>query len=437
MNFREISDLVGREHANDYVVATLYGLGDTYFIAGYGAEFVRRHRRPIVYVVKSSHVDLVRMFDTHSRVIEVPDAEAGAFLGDAHADYDPNMVPGRVFVAHPHFARVGAHFAAPAGRVTHAWMYALILELRQDAPLTLPRVSDEARREAVTIADNLGIVPGKTAVLFPHANSYPPPDPGFWSDLEAALTDEGWMVWRNNPDVLPLRCVLPFMEQAGWAIGANCGMMQTIISSRVKCRKTLLTRDPNGLTWCPAPYFRDVDGQIYDIEEFHVPTSGWNGIVNAVARGRCARGPMPSAEPQFVCDVTLPPGEVIDRLTVLHLKTQRLPAKAHMLTREIAQLSKYQEMIMQVPGVAELAEQLYHLNAVAWDKNQILFDLFENSDLGKPDWSLDKLRHVEAEMCVKAFRAAGIDANHERIRLKNRINVLCGSSDREEKSYDT
>lgn len=424
---------------DDYIIASPHGLGDTYMVAALSGAFRERYcrgERALFFIAKSSHVDLIRMFDQMSSIVAIPDGDMDAVMAELEqGGHQAVLRPGEVFFAHSHVVRIDP--CAVAGRMTHAITVALALGLDAWTPLALPgRIPGNA--EAAEIATRLlCVIPGRTAVLFPGARSWLAPELRFWTDLTAALEAEGWHVVVNDEAIVPLRCVPAFVETAGWAIGANSGIMQIIVSARTRCHKTLLTRLINGR----GPHQEGItphhliDGQHYDIEEFGVPDD-WSAVITAVARGRNARGPMPSAQPQMMFEVALAPGEILDRLTVLRLKQERLPNKAHMFHREIAVLSEHRDTILRaVPAVVPLEQELYRLNATAWDNNQILFDTMTGG-YGDDHWSIDH-EIDKAERCLRAFKTAGIVANQERVRLKNRINALCGSSDREEKSYDT
>src|SRR6185503_17715198 len=85
--------------------------------------------------------------------------------------------------------------------------------------LALPAIPPDKRELAQAIASAHAIAPGRTVVLVPRANSWPPIDNHFWDLLQARLASNGWHVWVNDPGNLPLPCALPFLEIA---LGDRC-----------------------------------------------------------------------------------------------------------------------------------------------------------------------------------------------------------------------
>jgi hypothetical protein len=117
------------------------------------------------------------------------------------------------------------------------------------------------------------------------------------------------------------------------------------------------------------------------------------------------------------------PGELIDKLTILRLKEERITNVV-----KVANVRVEKKALMQVAGVYlalsadldALWEQLYQINSDLW----IIEDDIRNCERAK-DFG---------ENFIRLARTVYI-TNDRRAEVKQKINVLLGSSLREEKSY--
>jgi hypothetical protein len=459
---------------NNYVIASLHGIGDLCLVAGLIPAFKAKyckHGEGVKLICKRSHAYIADAFIGPTDV-EVFDDGHAAKLVEYAKRQGPTVhrpILDTKFIAHPEHVYVRPDFCVAKGYMTDVAMYALILGLDPHTPIMAPIVEQADYDASAELVGRLVTKPGKTVVIFPHANSWPAPvGEGFWHELRWQLEAEGFDTLLNDNST-PLQAVIPLIEKAGWVIGANSGIMQFIVQARANCRKTIITptlcnvsyplplpridaHTCGGASYQQAlPYrsMRTILGDQYDIEEFELePTpASRHDVMHSIVHGRNAKGPAPARHEQPVYDVPLPPGEIIDRYTILQLKAQRLP-QAYMIHRELAflwnlrlQIYGYVQRQFKSDALIRLENRLSTLNQQAWDDNQLLFD----SMTGDDHWwnNLDTVQDyamtctTKARDCLAAFRRAGIDANHERVRLKNEINVLCGSFDREEKSYAT
>ena len=443
----------------DYVLVSTFGVGDTYLIAALCAAFRERYCRSgerLILVVPEGHHDLAGMFS------ESLDGLAKISSGEARrlnhtAPRGQTLTPGVAFMPHPQFVGVRSDYPSdprdpaspPAhGRMSDAAMFAMIMGLRPDAPLTTPRVPTAERALAEQVADQLGVVCDRTVVLVDHANSWPAPPDDLWTALTEELSTAGWRVLRNDPSRMPMRCLLPLLEICGWVVGANCGLMQTLVLSRARLRKTVLTSsrwlgatDSHGagvvIPGTCAYGFRKADGRQYDIDEFRVdddPASR-RQLAVAIASGRMSTGPVPDPSPLSVVEAPVSPGEVLDRLTILQIKRDRLPAKAPGLYRDIAPLCEIRDGLVRAhPEIVALESELRRLNEVSWDGNEILIETFADDRYGGESWTIGQDTE-RAERTLRAFGRAH-RGNQRRVRVKNEINRICLAG-REEKSYET
>ena len=397
---------------NDFILASLYGLGDTYLIAALGTAFRQKYCRNgerLFLLVKESHRELAEMFGD---VIVHAISDAGIHT----LPLSSQLNRGQIFCPHINHAPTKDDWHKyPDGSTFHMTdkaMIALILGLSPEVPLTLPTISDSAKTEGMEIARRLGVNSGRTAILFPRANSWPLlAQPSFWNKLVSALTRRDWHVVFNNENTMPLRCIIPLCETAGWVIGANSGIMQTFVIGQAYCRKTILS---------PAHmFYRKVDGHWYDIEEHVVDSDADDMVVHEIVNG--ARDVVPSAYPLSLTEPMISPGEVVDRLTILCVKRNKMPNKKNKLLRDIAMLEELcSHLVRMHPEVLEKRHALYVANIGAWDANEILISMRgneTNGDAGFKAW-------------LTTYRF-----NQDRVRLKNELNVICGSRICEEKSY--
>lgn len=121
--------------------------------------------------------------------------------------------------------------------------------------------------------------------------------------------------------------------------------------------------------------------------------------------------------------VPISPGELIDKITILEIKSERMtdPAKLHNVRTELALLNEtWAASAFSRTDISAEWQGLRDVNAQLWDIE-------------------DRIRDKERE---SAFDAVFIElaravyvTNDERAALKRRINVKLGSALVEEKSY--
>lgn len=116
-------------------------------------------------------------------------------------------------------------------------------------------------------------------------------------------------------------------------------------------------------------------------------------------------------------------GEVIDKITILEIKAERLSdaAKLANVTRELDELVSVREReFPNHAGLAELAAELKAINEKLWVVEDDLRDLERAKDFGP--------RFIELARAVYY-------TNDERAAVKRKVNDLLGSTLVEEKSY--
>lgn len=127
------------------------------------------------------------------------------------------------------------------------------------------------------------------------------------------------------------------------------------------------------------------------------------------------------APPTLKIDVS--PGELLDKLTILEIKSERI-TDAEKLANIHYELELYRDTFDRQLGATDsltaLLKDLKSANEALWDIEDEIRDCEARRDFGA--------RFIELARSV--YRT-----NDHRAAIKRRINILCGSSIIEEKSY--
>lgn len=121
--------------------------------------------------------------------------------------------------------------------------------------------------------------------------------------------------------------------------------------------------------------------------------------------------------------IRISPGEVLDRLTILEIKAERMtdPAKLANVRHELDELGAVvAKQIPQRPEIKTLHDELKDINGRLWDIEDDIRDCERAGDFG--------------EKFVKLARAV-YHTNDSRAAVKRKINEVLGADIIEEKSY--
>jgi len=121
--------------------------------------------------------------------------------------------------------------------------------------------------------------------------------------------------------------------------------------------------------------------------------------------------------------VEIAPGELIDKITILEIKTERIadPDKLNNVRVELEVLEKARDEAVEAsPVLGDMAARLKKVNEVLWDIEDDIRDCERSQDFGP--------RFIELARSV--YRS-----NDQRAAVKREVNELLGSKLIEEKSY--
>ena len=128
-------------------------------------------------------------------------------------------------------------------------------------------------------------------------------------------------------------------------------------------------------------------------------------------------------DPAANIQIPISPGELVDRLTILEIKSERMtdPEKVANVRHELGLLADAaREAIPENPQIQTLKADLKTVNEILWRIEDDIRDCERRGDFGD----------AFIELARSVYRT-----NDERARLKGRINEALGSAIREEKSY--
>lgn len=128
------------------------------------------------------------------------------------------------------------------------------------------------------------------------------------------------------------------------------------------------------------------------------------------------------ADPSTIT-IRIAPGEVLDRLTILEIKAERIadPAKLANVRRELDELAAtVARSVPQSPEIKALHDELKGINARLWDIEDRIRDCERAGDFGE---------------AFVALARAVYRTNDARAAVKRRINDALGADIIEEKSY--
>ena len=391
------------------------GTGDVYLISALVEAFKKRHgRNDVELIIKNGHSYIAELFGVKYVTDDALISKAETDIA-LQRDYDNVIAEDRLFFAHPSFLRTNMRVDHLTTRsdVSQADMYKIILRIPPDVQLALPTIPAKPQ------------IHGKVVVIS-DARSWPNLQPTFWPALATALSYAGWNVQVNNPR-WSLRELFAHCMSAEWVIGPQCGVMSILTTGRFPCRKTFATPDIDGNAafifsthTFPYGYVTKFSNEDYDVEEFKIAANTHGDLIEAIVNGSNSLRLWPhNPNPVTTVNVSLSPGDFLDRLAVLTVKRNRFPVEKRAAIER--QYQRYVESRLRLKAsmeIDELFDKLVNLH-------DEIFDLLERmvvSAIGEDSITIED--HIQA-----------VRSNKIRIELKQAIDAACHAPYSETKSY--
>jgi hypothetical protein len=438
-----------------WLLFNAHGFGDTYLTSALARQFRRLHCRDgqrLVVVVRETHLPIAQLFaDSADAIHTVPNRVLDRMRAlQARIGGAPRFRPNRALLAHPRgLAGAPIEQLGLIDGVSRLHLLAVGLRLGVPSEPDLPVIPSAWRAAAQREATRRGIVPGRSALLVPNAARWPALGDGFWQRLAERLRASGWTAAVLEDD-LPIELLLPLAEQAGWLIGGIDDRMNIAVSAQLGCKKTFVAWAPaqgarfniDGIALAhPYPYAlqRGFDGRDYDVEYIEARADQFDAAIDQIARGRNANfAHQSSVQPVSRLRIDVTPGEVIDKMTILEVKLERLPEDKRLTI--LGELAALQQAIVAAYGplsgeLKEAADRLRDLNRYAFDANEVIY-----RDMADPPFELhapnpDITGRERRVIATITNMLDGVASNRDRVLVKNRINTLLNCDWMERRSF--
>ena len=393
----------------------LHGTGDTYLVCSLANAVRQHHGREVRLVVKESHKAICEMFDLDFSIDDarVQNAETNTGMHENYNNYSA-FTRGGIVYCHPSFIRSGVridHLSAKPS-ITQADLYRAILHLSPDTPLMSGYTPTHAPKP-------------DTVMILPEARSWPNTKRSFWIALAENLAQAGRKVTFNDTR-WPRAKLLERCAESEWVIGPQYGMMAIMCHAQYPCRKTICTPsiDGKGLRGFPLQqtypyaYVSKFAGFDYDIDEFKIGDDIDSVISCILGSKNFLRLGVYNPAPVLSTSIDVSAGELFDRLAILAVKLQMLPAnKRALVLREYLRLTEIAlPLTIRFPSLGDPIGRLTEANRDVWVANDLKVAASLN---GQPVAS-----HVDADQ-----------ASLRRMKIKQEINIICASAFEEVKSF--
>lgn len=205
-------------------------IGDTALVCAFARAFTRQHGHGITMVVPPDHMAVTKMYPNRFLRVLTADRNIQTHIINNYLDMDRFEIDVPI-CAHPYDHGDGRSdnlmylFKYPGrGGLSLTDVFRHMLRLPWDAAIDRPQIPAEWDVEAEQIAQQLGMVKGKSVIIFPSNSSQHPQFPDvFWSTMAARLRERGYMVFTNmkggnfHPKTMPIAGTTPInvdMHQA-------------------------------------------------------------------------------------------------------------------------------------------------------------------------------------------------------------------------------
>jgi hypothetical protein len=253
-----------------YWMGTHLRNGDMYHVCSLARRFQETHGRTLpIYLVAGlrPQMAVASCFSDYFAEIIL----GTEFLGSGREEWAeffrvsglPAFGPNTPILLHPGFAEAprgrGIDLFATSNDLTWMPLYNRILQLDANAEPVAPAYHDHVAREAESLCRSAGVIPGRSVLLFPYAQSFDVPALNHFAALAVRLKQQGLEVFTSvagdevpvegtQPLFLPFAVLREVAEYAGWIVAIRSGICDITASGR--CRKSFIFRIGKELpTW--------------------------------------------------------------------------------------------------------------------------------------------------------------------------------------------
>jgi hypothetical protein len=242
-----------------YWVANQTRNGDAYHACSLARAFIETHgsKLPIYYIAAGvAQVQVAELYrENFAELILEPHLPQERSAWEAFFDESglPQFAPGSPILLHPTVNAATCaldRFSAENG-LNWMQLYKHLLRLPAGTVPAAPPVRAEVVKRANQYCQEQGLVQGKSAILFPYAQSLRADGLEHFGALAAELKAGGLKVFTSvsvneqaasgtTPIFIPFSMLREVAEYAGWVIAVRSGICD--LTSSAKCRKTFIYR---------------------------------------------------------------------------------------------------------------------------------------------------------------------------------------------------
>lgn len=244
-------------------ITLLHGLGDVYLAAAYYKYSPLKTEGSVFTATSEVHVSILRMFGIE-RIEKLSQEETDLLL---HFAFFIGWCNTGINILHINPSTLKQMIVPLSlGGINGLTLADLIgysvMQVENSACFDHPTFAECAKETDVLFAEKK-LIPGKTIVLAPYANSLPNFPDWFWVKLAQELQKSGFTVCTNAVSgkekvidgtiglFLPYKILASFLKKAGYVIGIRSGFFDVI--SSIPCKKIVLY-SPALLNW-PSDLF--------------------------------------------------------------------------------------------------------------------------------------------------------------------------------------
>lgn len=292
---RSYRRLIGRDGESTLFIAPYAGTGDIYLICLYLKTFVERERIPsyTLAVASNACAQVARMMgETDVTVVDSETVERILRYGRL-----TRAAPNAIVVLNDGWARAPTEWLRGFKGLDFEKMFRhAVFGFGDGVAARVPAPS--ATNDAVAkLFEEQGLVPGRTVVLSPYANTlFHVPDQAFWAEVAARCAAQGLTVCTNCapaeqpitgtiPARFPLLLAPDFVETAGYFVGVRSGFCD-IVSATGSRKVVLYDKDGRFYKGSFHEYFSlDAMGLGRNLLEVEYGPGDQHSLVNEVMGG--------------------------------------------------------------------------------------------------------------------------------------------------------